>query len=90
MKIKVVSMPCWELFEEQPQSYKDKVIPPTCKKRVSLEAGTTLGWQKFTGLQGLNIGIDHYGASAPAGVLAKEYGFTTEAACERILRHSFG
>jgi transketolase len=54
---------------------------------VSIEAGSTLGWERFTGLRGLNIGIDHYGESAPAEVLAKEYGFTAESICERIAKH---
>ncbi len=77
-KVKVVSMPCWELFDEQPKSYQESVLSPKCTKRVSIEAGTTLGWQKYTGHQGLNIGVDHFGDSAPAEALAKEYGFTPE------------
>jgi transketolase len=84
IKAKLVSMPCWELFEEQPKSYRDKVINPKCSKRVSIEAGSTLGWQKYTGIDGLNIGLDHYGDSAPAGDLAKEYGFTPEQVAARI------
>lgn len=84
VKAKVVSMPCWELFDEQPKSYKDKVLNPKCSKRVSIEAGSTLGWQKYTGSDGLNIGLDRYGDSAPAGDLAKEYGFTPEQVAARI------
>ncbi len=84
VKAKVVSMPCWELFQEQPKSYQDKVLSPKCSKRVSIEAGSTLGWQKYTGSEGLNIGLDHYGDSAPAPDLAKEYGFTPEQVASRI------
>lgn len=82
--IKLVSMPCWELFDQQTSAYKDKVLSLACKKRVSIEAGSTLGWQKYTGLDGLNIGLDRYGDSAPAPDLAKEYGFTPEQVAERI------
>jgi transketolase len=88
-KVRVVSMPCWELFEDQPKQYRDSVLPPTIIKRVSIEAGTTIGWAKYTGLNGLNIGIDHYGASAPAEILAEEYGFTTEKVLKTIEGHRF-
>ncbi len=83
-KVKVVSMPCWELFDEQPKSYRDKVLNPGVARRVSIEAGSTLGWQKYTGQEGLNIGLDHFGDSAPAGDLAREYGFTGEAIAQKI------
>ncbi len=82
-------MPCWELFEDQPKQYRDSVLPPTISKRISVEAGTTIGWAKYTGLNGLNIGIDHYGASAPAEVLAEEYGFTTDKVLKKIEGHRF-
>lgn len=82
--IRIVSMPCWELFEEQEQSYRDKILPPQCLQRVSLEAGSTLGWQKYTGFQGLNIGLDHFGDSAPAEALEVAYGFTPDAVAEKI------
>ncbi len=88
-KVRVVSMPCWELFEQQPASYKEQVLPRGITKRVSIEAGTTIGWGKYTGLSGLNIGLDHYGASAPAEVLAEEYGFTTDKICATISGHRF-
>jgi transketolase len=88
-KTRVVSMPCWELFEDQPKQYRDSILPPTISKRVSIEAGTTIGWAKYTGLNGLNIGIDHYGASAPAEVLAEEYGFTTNKVLKKIEGHRF-
>lgn len=87
--VRVVSMPCWELFEEQSTTYKESILPKTVTKRVSIEAGTTLGWGKYVGLSGLCIGIDHFGASAPAEVLAREYGFTTASVVARIEQHLF-
>ena len=87
--IKVVSVPCWELFWQQDEAYQAQVLTDECTKRVSIEAGTTLGWERFVGRKGLCIGIDEFGASAPAGVLAKEYGFTVEAVVSRIKNHSW-
>lgn len=77
-KTRVVSIPCWKLFFEQEKSYKEKVLGREIKQRVSIEAGTTLGWERFVGDQGLMIGIDHFGESAPAADLAHKYGFTAE------------
>ena len=73
---RVVSMPCRELFDEQPQAYKDGVLPPAVKARVSIEAGSSLGWHKYVGDGGAVIGIDTFGASAPANILMEQYGFT--------------
>lgn len=87
--VKVVSMPCWELFEKQPQSYKNEVLSPDCKRKVSIEAGVTLGWQKFVGSDGLTIGLDHYGKSAPANHLEEEFGFTPKKVSEKIKAHRF-
>ncbi|MCU0858028.1 MAG: transketolase [Pontiellaceae bacterium] len=67
-----------ELFEKQSADYKTSVFPPECTCRLSVEAGSTHGWEKYTGTQGRMIGIDHFGASAPAGTLAKEFGFTAD------------
>lgn len=75
---RVVSMPCWELFDEQPQSYKDEILPPSVTARMSIEAGATLGWERYVGSQGFAFGIDHFGASAPAAAIAKAFGFTPE------------
>jgi transketolase len=77
-KTRVVSMPCWELFDQQPQSYKDDVLPPGVGARISIEAGATMGWSKYVGDRGLSVGIDHFGASAPAADLAKAFGFTPD------------
>jgi transketolase len=74
---RVVSMPCREWFDEQDQSYRDSVIPPSVKARVSVEAGVGFGWRDLVGDAGRTIGIDHYGASAAGSVLFKEFGFTS-------------
>ncbi len=76
--VRVVSMPCWEFFSAQDRSYQDRVLPPSVRARVSIEAGATLGWERWVGSAGVAIGIDHYGASAPAAALAKAFGFTAE------------
>ena len=75
---RVVSMPCWEFFDKQPREYRDSVLPPSVKARLSIEAGVTLGWQKYVGDHGGSIGVDRYGASAPGDVVLREYGFTAE------------
>lgn len=76
--VRVVSMPSMELFEAQSKEYRDSILPPTCEKRLSLEAGSTFGWQKYTGIHGKNLGIDSFGASGPAKEVFAEYGFTAE------------
>jgi transketolase len=73
---RVVSLPCWEAFERQDQGYRDSVIPPRVTKRVTIEAGASLGWERYAGDDGAIIGIDHFGASAPAGTIFEHYGFT--------------
>ncbi|MFQ3614869.1 MAG: transketolase C-terminal domain-containing protein, partial [Cyanobacteriota bacterium] len=76
--VRVVSMPCVELFEAQPQSYRDTVLPPSITKRISIEAGSTFGWHKFLGFEGVAIGLDRFGASAPGPVCMEKFGFTVE------------
>lgn len=83
--VRVISMPCWELFEIQPQDYKATVFGGNLGKRVSIEAGIEQGWHKYIGMDGIAICIEGYGASAPYRELAKEYGFTVESILERIL-----
>ena len=90
MNTKVVSLPCWELFFAQDKSFQNRMLHPACKQRVSIEAGCTLGWQKFTGLDGLNIGLDTFGASAPMEQLVEEYGFTPAKVVARITEHFKG
>ncbi|MCX6126127.1 MAG: transketolase [Proteobacteria bacterium] len=85
--IKVVSLPCWELFFLQSDSWRARITSPECKNRISIEAGSTLGWQKFTGSSGLNIGLDHFGASAPMEALVEEYGFTPAKVAEKIKQY---
>jgi len=75
---RVVSMPCWDLFEAQPQSYKDTVLPPCIKARVSVEAASPLGWERYVGLDGAVIGLNRFGASAPGEIVMRELGFTAE------------
>ena len=83
-KVRVVSVPSMETFEKQDKAYRDSVLPPSCTKRVSIEAARTAMWYQFIGLEGLAIGLDHFGASAPYKVLAKEFGFTPEAVAEKV------
>ena len=81
---RVVSLPCWEAFAEQDSSYRREVLG-TAIPRVSVEAGATFGWERMVGAEGLAIGIDSFGASAPYEVLAREFGFVAEAVAERVL-----
>ena len=83
-KVRVVSMPSVELFEEQPKEYKEELLPLNIRRRVSLEMGNSALWYKYVGLDGLAIGIDKFGASAPANKVIEEYGFTVEAVVEKI------
>ena len=75
---RVVSLPCWELFEQQPQEYRDEVLPPACKRRVAVEAASPFGWERYVGTSGKTIGMQGYGASGPAGQLMAKFGFTVE------------
>jgi transketolase len=85
IKARVVSFPSWELFAQQSQEYRDSVFPPAVKARLSVEAGATLAWCKWVGDSGASVGIDRFGASAPASVLAKEFGFTVDNVTQRAL-----
>ncbi|MCK5529464.1 MAG: transketolase [Kiritimatiellae bacterium] len=78
MNIRVVSMPCLEMFDAQSKEYRDSVLPPNCKKRLAVEAATPYGWEKYIGAEGKVIGMDGYGKSGPYKVLEKEFGFTVE------------
>jgi transketolase len=75
---RVVSMPSWELFREQPEAYRAEVLPPSVGKRLAIEAGSPLGWRDWVGERGAVIGITQFGASAPAGTLFEQYGFSVE------------
>jgi transketolase len=76
---RVVSMPSWYLFGLQDTAYRDEILPPSVKARVSVEAGSTFGWDRWVGSEGHSIGVDHFGASAPAEVLYEKFGITSEA-----------
>ena len=76
---RVVSMPSWELFARQTADYQDSVLPPHLRARVSVEAGVTTGWQQYVGDQGVAIGLDRFGASAPYATVYEELGITAEA-----------
>ena len=86
-RIRVISMPCMELFKEQPGDYKNELIPGRGCLKVTLEAGITQGWEKYAGLNGLSIGLDHYGSSAPGKELADEFGFTSVKVEQKIRAH---
>lgn len=83
--VRVVSMPCWELFDSQPAEYRHLVLGGNLGKRVSIEAASDLGWHKYIGMDGVAICVEGFGASAPYRELTKEYGFTVESILERIL-----
>lgn len=83
---RVVSMPSWEIFEEQPEEYKEKVLPSNVRARLAVEAGCSFGWHKYVGFDGDIISIDHFGASAPGEILFKEFGFTVENVVERAMK----
>ena len=84
--VRVVSMPSWEIFDAQPASYRDSVLPPQVTARLAIEAGVTQGWTKYAGPAGDVIGLDHFGASAPYKTLMEKFGFTAEAVAERALQ----
>ena len=79
---RVVSLPSWELFDDQPKDYRNTVLPPDIPARVSIEAATPLGWERYVGREGGAIGISHFGASAPAGVLYEKFGLTAQRVIE--------
>lgn len=84
--VRVVSMPCRERFDRQEETYRREVLPPDVKVRVAVEAAHPMGWERYVGDQGLVIGIDRFGASAPGGRVMKEYGFTAENVAEQVMR----
>jgi transketolase len=87
VKTRVVSLPCWELFEEQEPAYRESILPRSVTARISIEAGRTLGWERYTGSFGLNIGVDQFGASAPYEILYEEYGLTAARIVELARQH---
>jgi len=81
---RVVSMPSWELFDEQPKDYRRQVLPPEIKNRIAIEAGSSQGWHRYVGDEGKVIGIDHFGASAPYQVIYEKFGLTVEHVLEEV------
>ena len=84
--VRVVSMPCWETFAAQPQAYRDQILPPAVRRRLAVEAGSTLGWERWTGSDGDILGLDRFGASAPYNDLAENLGLNAAAIAERARR----
>lgn len=76
IEVRVVSLPSWEIFDRQPQDYRDRILPPKIEVRLAVEAGIKLGWEHYVGLKGKILGMDTFGASAPAPVLYEKFGFT--------------
>jgi transketolase len=79
LPVRLVSFPSWELFEKQTEAYRESVLPPDLPYRISIEAGVTMGWERYTGSQGIAIGLDHYGASAPIKIIYEKFGLTADA-----------
>ena len=86
-KVRVVSMPSWDLFDAQSAEYRESVLPKAVAKRVSIEAACTMGWTKYIGADGLAIGLDHFGESAPYKQLAQKYGFTADAVAAKVAEY---
>ncbi|BCS55047.1 transketolase [Geobacter sp. SVR] len=86
VRVGVVSMPSWQLFDRQPQEYRDTVLPPQVTKRLAIEAGFPLGWQRYVGCGGDVLGVERFGASAPGEVVLRELGFTVDNVCRRALK----
>jgi transketolase len=84
IRVRIVSMPSWELFLAQPQKYRDAVLPPSITMRLAVEAGVSMGWERFVGDKGRIIGIEHFGASAPGSIVMQKNGFTVENVCRRV------
>ena len=86
LNARVVSLPCWELFDEQSDEYRDEVLPPSVTARVSIEAGVTFGWERYVGPEGASIGVDRFGASAPYERIYEELGLTPQAVADAVGR----
>jgi transketolase len=83
--VRVVSLPSWHLFQRQDSAYREGVLPRSVPVRISVEAGTTLGWERWTGVSGASVGIDRFGASAPYQEIYRQLGLTPEAVVETAL-----
>jgi transketolase len=85
VRVRVVSLPSWEIFDEQPQDYRDAVLPPDVTARLSIEAGSPQGWHRYVGSGGGVLAVEDFGASAPGEVVLRKYGFTVERVCSLAL-----
>ena len=83
IRTRIVSMPSWDLFDDQPQAYRDSVLPPSVRARLAVEAGAIQGWHRYVGDGGDVLGVERFGASAPGEVMMREYGFTVDNVCKR-------
>jgi transketolase len=83
--VRLVSLPCWELFDAQPVEYREAVLPPTVAARLAVEAGASMGWHRYVGDHGDVLAVDRFGASAPGNVVQREYGFTVDNVCALAL-----
>jgi transketolase len=81
---RVVSLPCWARFDRQDAEYRESVLPKAVERRVSIEAGVTLGWERYVGTRGKAIGIDHFGASAPGNLLMEKFGMMAKSVVEAV------
>ena len=85
LAVRVVSMPSWELFEAQPEAYRQQVLPIDVKAKIAVEAGSPQGWDRYVGEMGRVIGLDHFGASAPYDVLYEKFGITADHVVDKAL-----
>ena len=83
--MQVVALPCWSVFQHQDQAYRDSVLPPQITARVAVEAASTFGWERWTGMTGTILGIDHFGFSGPCQDVYEACGLTTEAVVNAVL-----
>ena len=86
-RVRVVSFPSWELFDAQLPSYREEVLPPRCRARIAVEAGRSIGWERYVGDGGLAIGLDRFGASAPWKVIAEKVGLTAGQIADRARQY---
>jgi len=86
IRVRVVSLPSWELFDRQPQAYRDQVLPPEVRARVACEAGIRIGWEHYVGLDGAVVGMDRFGASAPYQTVYEKFGITADAVAVQARR----
>jgi len=82
---RIISLPSWELFDSQPEDYRNSVLPPELKARIAIEAASPMGWERYTGDEGVIIGINHFGASAPGGTIYDKFGFTADSIVKKAL-----